>query len=124
MNGPFSSASDALCASLPYAQTSKRPSPGAFPPPSPIRDRKVIETVSAGIPEIDSLAGGLPRGSLTEICGPPCSGRTSLLLSALAARTAQPEACALIDGRDAFDPYSAEAAGVKLNNLLWVDAET
>jgi recombination protein RecA len=93
---------------------------GRVPSPFTYRDRKVIETVSAGIPEIDLLAGGLPRGSLTEICGPPCSGRTSLLLSALAARTAQPEACALIDGRDAFDPYSAEAAGVKLKNLLWV----
>ena len=84
------------------------------------RDRKIVETVSAGIPEIDSLSGGLPRGGLTEICGPPCSGRTSLLIAALAARTAEAEACALIDGRDAFDPYSAEAAGVELQKLLWV----
>ncbi len=93
---------------------------GRVPSPFTYRDRKIVETVSAGIPEIDSLAGGLPRGSLTEICGPPCSGRTSLLLSALAARTAQAEVCALVDGRDAFDPHSAEAAGVKLKNLLWV----
>ena len=84
------------------------------------RDRKIVETVSAGISEIDFLAGGLPRGSLTEICGPPCSGRTSLLLSALASRTAHQEVCALVDGRDAFDPYSAEAAGVELKQLLWV----
>ena len=88
--------------------------------PFTYRDRKIIETVSAGIPEIDSLAGGLPRGGLTEICGPPCSGRTSLLISALAARTAHEEACALVDGRDAFDPHSAEAAGVELKQLLWV----
>src|ERR1700681_3595557 len=88
--------------------------------PFTYRDRRLIETVSAGIPEIDSLAGGLPRGSLTEICGPPCSGRTSLLLSALASRTAHQEVCALVDGRDAFDPYSAEAAGVELKQLLWV----
>ena len=88
--------------------------------PFTYRDRRLIETVSAGIPEIDSLAGGLPRGSLTEICGPPCSGRTSLLLSALASRTAQAEVCALVDGQDGFDPYSAEAAGVELNHLLWV----
>jgi hypothetical protein len=88
--------------------------------PFTYRDRRLIETVSAGIPEIDSLAGGLPRGSLTEICGPPCSGRTSLLLSALASRTAQAEVCALVDGHDGFDPYSAEAAGVELNQLLWV----
>ena len=84
------------------------------------RDRKIVETVSAGIPEIDSLAGGLPRGGLTEICGPPCSGRTSLLVAALASRTADAEACALIDGRDAFDPHSAELAGVELKRLLWV----
>lgn len=84
------------------------------------RDRKIVEAVPAGIPEIDSLAGGLPRGSLTEICGLPCSGLTTFLLSALATRTAQSEVCALIDGHDAFYPHSAEAAGVKLKNLLWV----
>jgi hypothetical protein len=84
------------------------------------RDRQEVVTVSSGIPEIDLLTGGLPRGALTEIFGPSCSGRTSLLLSALSARTAQEEACALIDGGDAFDPHSAEAAGVELRKLLWV----
>jgi recombination protein RecA len=93
---------------------------GRVTAPFTYRDRKIIETVPAGIPEIDSLAGGLPRGSLTEICGPSCSGRTSLLLSALAERTAHAEVCALVDGRDAFDPESAEAAGVELKQLLWV----
>ena len=44
----------------------------------------------------------------------------SMLLAALVSRTEQREACALIDGRDAFDPISAEAAGVKLEHLLWV----
>jgi hypothetical protein len=43
-----------------------------------------------------------------------------LLFAALASRTAHAEACALIDGCDAFDPHSAEAAGVKLKQLLWV----
>lgn len=93
---------------------------GRVSAPFTYRDRKLIETVPSGIPQIDSLAGGLPRGSLTEICGPPCSGRTSILLSALASRTSQPEVCALIDAHDAFDPHSAEAAGVNLKNLLWV----
>jgi hypothetical protein len=41
-------------------------------------------------------------------------------MSALASRTAEAEACAFIDGRDAFDPYSAEATGVQLEQLLWV----
>ena len=93
---------------------------GRVASPFTYRDRHAVETVSTGIAEIDSLAGGLPRGALTEIFGPACSGRTSLLLSALAARTAQAEACALIDGCDAFDPHSAQAAGVELKQLLWV----
>ncbi len=93
---------------------------GRVSAPFTYRDRKVVETVPSGIPAIDSLAGGLPRGSLTEICGPPGSGRTSILFSALASRTSQPEACALIDAHDAFDPHSAEGAGVNLKNLLWV----
>ncbi len=93
---------------------------GRIPAPFAYRDRQPAEIVSTGIPEIDSLAGGLPRGSLTEICGPPCSGGTSLLVSALAARTAGSEVCALIDGCDSFDPHSAQAAGVQLQQLLWV----
>jgi len=88
--------------------------------PFEYRDRPLVETVPAGIASVDTLTGGLPRGSLTEIFGPPCSGRTSLLVSALASRTSASEVCALVDARDAFDPVSAEAAGVKLKNLLWV----
>jgi len=88
--------------------------------PFEYRDRKIFETAPTGIPALDQLTGGLPRGSLTEIYGPPCSGRTSVLISALASRTAESEVCALVDARDAFDPHSAEAAGVKLQQLLWV----
>lgn len=93
---------------------------GRVPSPFAYRDRKLVETVSAGILEIDSLIGGFPRGGLTEICGPPSSGRSTLLVSALAQRTAHAEVCALVDGRDAFDPESALAAGVELQRLLWV----
>jgi len=93
---------------------------GRVTAPFSYRDRKLVEMVSAGIPEIDALTGGLPRGGVTEICGSPCSGRTSLLVSALASRTAQAEVCALVDGRDAFDPHAAAAAGVELKRLLWV----
>jgi recombination protein RecA len=93
---------------------------GRIVSPFGYRDRKSVETVLTGIPEIDALAGGLPRGALTEICGPPSSGRTTVLLAALASRTAEAEMCALIDARDSFDPRSAEAAGVELEQLLWV----
>jgi len=78
------------------------------------------ETVSSGILQIDTLAGGIPRGCLTEICGPESSGRTTVLLSALAAATRREEICALIDASDSFDPLSAAAAGLDLPRLLWV----
>jgi len=91
-----------------------------FPDPFNYRVAKWGATVPSGNSETDCLIGGLPRGAITEICGPTGSGRTSLMLSALALRTAEGEACALIDTDDAFDPYSAEAGGVELRQLLWV----
>ena len=93
---------------------------GRVPSPFTYRDRNVFALVPTGIPEIDALIGGLPRGAMTEICGTACSGRTSLLLSALASRTAEGEVCALVDARDSFDPLTAHAAGVALRRLLWV----
>jgi recombination protein RecA len=93
---------------------------GRVASPFAYRDRNAFQLVSTGIPEMDALAGGLPRGAMTEICGAACSGRTSLLLSALAARTKDGEACALVDARDSFDPLSAHAAGITLDKLLWV----
>jgi recombination protein RecA len=93
---------------------------GRVPAPFTYRDRNVFELVSWGIPEIDARVGGLPRGALTEVCGTPGSGKTSLLISVLAARTGAGEVCALVDARDSFDPANAQAAGVALKQLLWV----
>ena len=82
--------------------------------------RPTPDAVSSGIPQVDGLTGGLPRGCLTEVSGPDSSGRTSLMLSVLAAATRREEICTLIDVSDAFDPYSAVAAGVNPERLLWV----
>jgi len=73
-----------------------------------------------GVAQVDAMAGGLPRGCLSEIYGPASSGRTSLMLAAMAHATAHDEVCALIDANDAFDPLSAAAVGVDLARLLWV----
>ena len=89
-------------------------------PASQLDIRPAPEMVSSGIPAIDTLTGGLPRGCLTEICGPASSGRTTLLLAALAAATQRGEFCAVVDASDALDPQSAMAAGVELDRLLWV----
>src|SRR5712692_10083536 len=85
------------------------------------RERPAPETISCGIAEVDVLAGGgLPQGAITEVCGPASSGRTSLMLSVLAAATGRQEVCALVDTSDAFEPVSAAAAGVELSRLLWI----
>jgi recombination protein RecA len=93
---------------------------GRVPAPFRLRDTAPPVLVPTGIRALDEFIGGLPRGSLTEIYGPPCSGKTSILHSALAARTAAAETCALVDALDAFDPATSQASGVFLPKLLWV----
>lgn len=82
--------------------------------------RPVPETVRTGVPELDAVTGGVPRGCLTEIFGPASSGRASLLASILAEATRREEVCALVDAEDCFDPLSATMAGVRLERLLWI----
>src|SRR6266436_1115782 len=89
-------------------------------PASQLEVRPSPEMVSSGIREIDALTGGLPRGCLSEIWGSASSGRTSVLLAALAAATRREEVCALVDATDALDAVSAAAAGVDLERLLWI----
>lgn len=84
------------------------------------REKPETQFVPSGIREVDAIAGGLPRGGITEVFGPPSSGRTSLMLSALAAATAREEICALVDTNDAFSPQAGAAAGIALDRLLWV----
>jgi recombination protein RecA len=85
-----------------------------------LREKQAAELMSTGIPEVDRIAGGLPRGAITEILGPASSGRTTLLHSVLSAATANQEVCALVDASDSFDATSAAAAGVDFDQLLWI----
>src|SRR5436189_3894602 len=68
----------------------------------------------------DRLAGGFPRGQLSEIVGTRSSGRMSLLLQMLAAATTRGELVALVDALDMFDVESAAAAGIDFRRLLWI----
>ncbi len=77
--------------------------------------------LSTGLPELDTtLGGGWPRGHVSEIVGPPSSGRTRVLVSTLAAATTRGEVAAWIDTVDRGDPAGAAAAGVRLSHVLWV----
>jgi len=83
-------------------------------------DSKIREALPIGLPALDALTGGFPRGAISEILGPESSGRTTLVHSLLAAATAKLEICAYIDTDDSFDPVSAAAAGVALPQLIWI----
>jgi recombination protein RecA len=100
-----------------------------------LRERKLDRTLTSAIPErlgedavaplaVDALdrglAGGLPRGHVSEVVGPASSGRTGLVWAALTAATRRGETVALIDTFDRFDPPTAAASGMVLPRLLWV----
>jgi hypothetical protein len=76
---------------------------------------------ASGLPELDALlGGGWPRGALSELCGRRSSGRTSVMLAALARAARAGEATALVDTGGALDPRAAEACGIPLPRLLWI----
>ena len=94
--------------------------PRGVVPGAQLEVRPAPATVPSGIAAIDALTRGLPRGTLTEIFGPASSGRTSLVLAALAEATRRQEVCALVDAGDSLHPESAAAAGMDLQRLLWI----
>jgi len=109
-----------VAAPLAFERLSAMPKLAGITSASQLEVRPTPQMVSSGVREIDALTGGLPRGCLTEVCGPASSGRTSVLLAALAAATQRQEVCALVDISDAFNPHSAAAAGVNFEKMLWV----
>src|SRR5271155_3976953 len=93
-----------------------------FDVPFEVRSRPDRTQIATGIPAIDRLtSGGIPRGTLTEICGTESTGRTALVFALLGQATQRGECCAWIDAEGAFDPASAVEAGVALDRLLWVN---
>jgi hypothetical protein len=93
-----------------------------FDVPFEVRKKLEIKQIPTGIPAIDRLTnGGIPRGTLTEICGTESTGRTALVFAMLDQATQRGECCAWIDTAGAFDPMSAVEAGVDLDRVLWVN---
>jgi protein ImuA len=80
--------------------------------------------VSSGRPEVDALlpGGGFPRGALTDLAGGPASGKTGLVLSALASAMGGERLAAFVDGRGELYPPALLAFGIDLDRLLVVRA--
>lgn len=59
-------------------------------------------------------------GTITELVGPPSSGRTGLLTMCVRELTRGGALTAFVDTDDVFDPVGAARAGVELSRVLWV----
>lgn len=97
-----------------------------YPSAFSMKVRRPKEFLPTGIAELDALTGGVPLHCLTEVCGSSIasSGKTSILVSLMAQTTQQGKFCALVDGKDSFDPISAAAAGVDLSRVRWIRCST
>jgi len=79
------------------------------------------ERLASAIPALDrALGGGFPKGTLTTLEGPLCSGRWALA-SRLLAQATRRGLAAVLDGGAIYPPGLA-AAGVSLARLLVVPA--
>jgi recombination protein RecA len=86
-------------------------------------DIEVVSTGSLGL-DVALGVGGLPRGRVVEIYGPESSGKTTLMLSAIAQAQRAGGVAAFVDAEHALDPAYAEKLGVNLKDLLVSQPDT
>ncbi|MEN9581870.1 MAG: hypothetical protein RJA70_4879 [Pseudomonadota bacterium] len=80
-------------------------------------DVQVVPTGSIGL-DIALGIGGYPRGRIVEIYGPESSGKTTLMLHAIANVQKQGGTAAFIDAEHALDITYARRLGVRTDDLL------
>ncbi len=87
-----------------------------FPQPRTSSQGRIV----TGLPALDdTVGGGLPKGTITELTSPNISAGSALLISMLLqAAHRERHFVALVDGRDSFDPQPL--GNSCLRNLLWV----
>lgn len=86
-------------------------------------DIKAISTGSIGLDACLGI-GGLPRGRVVEIFGPESSGKTTLMLEAIANCQRAGGTAAFIDAEHALDPEYAKNLGVDTENLIISQPDT
>ena len=79
-----------------------------------------IDVIPSGAFSLDLAlgVGGYPRGRVVEIYGPESSGKTTLMLHAIANAQKAGGLAAFIDAEHALDPAYAKKLGVNLDDLL------
>jgi len=130
----------------PAPQTAQDGSPGAVPPiatasgaPLPRKLWKRLEALvargvvavfgsaepvalarlSTGLPALDeALSGGLPRGRLVEIAGPPAAGKTRLALQLCGAVQRAGGVAAIVDADHGLELSTLQRAGVAADQLV------
>jgi recombination protein RecA len=73
--------------------------------------------LSTGFQSLDRATGGLPRGRVTELFGPPGSGKTTIALQIVASLQRSGGAAAWLDADGAFDPVYATRLGVTVERM-------
>jgi len=79
-----------------------------------------IPVIPSGSLALDEAlgVGGYPRGRVVEVFGPESSGKTTLMLHAIAQVQREKGVAAFIDAEHAFDLRYARAIGIDLSKLL------
>lgn len=92
-------------------------------PARQLEAREKKRRLATGLAPLDELlGGGWACGALNELCGGRSSGRTSVLMTSLAAALHRGESAALIDVDGVLDLQTAIRVGLPLSRLLWVRA--
>ncbi|MCM8748023.1 DNA recombination/repair protein RecA [Thermomicrobiaceae bacterium CFH 74404] len=84
----------------------------------PQRAARALPTGSLAL-DLASGIGGLPRGRLSELAGPPYAGKRTLAAHAVAQAQRGRGWAAYLDGAQSLDPDRWRALGVDLADLLW-----
>jgi hypothetical protein len=85
----------------------------------PSAPRTAAGVLATGLPAIDDVCGGLPRGALTElVCTAPSCGGQLVIGQLLRSTREERQRIALIDAADEFDPQSWPPE--YLSHLVWV----
>lgn len=80
-------------------------------------------SMPTGFPSLDKAlgVGGIPRGRVVEIFGPPSSGKLTLALSLLSQAQSSGEMVVYVDLSGDLDPVVAARLGVEMGSLLIVE---